>query len=83
MELLKAKNFDTLEGDAGHAGKIELIGATDIHLKQEDQAAGSFFVVLPRKFVNSRKMKLRIGLYDGDKKITTLSTNFAGPFGKY
>ena len=72
-----------LEGDAGNAGKIELIGATDIHLKQEDQAAGSFFVVLPRKFVNSRKMKIRIGLYDGDKKITHLSTNFAGPFGKY
>jgi cytochrome c oxidase accessory protein FixG len=72
-----------LEGDAGNAGKIELIGATDIHLKQEDQAAGSFFVVLPRKFVTNRKMKLVIGLYDGDKRITTLKTNFAGPFGKY
>jgi cytochrome c oxidase accessory protein FixG len=72
-----------LEGDAKNAGKIELVGATDIHLKQEDQASGEFFVVLPRSFVNSRKMKLRIGLYDGDKKITTLSTNFAGPFGKY
>jgi cytochrome c oxidase accessory protein FixG len=72
-----------LEGDASKAGKIELVGATDIHLKQEDQASGSFFVVLPRKFVNSRKMKINIGLYDGDKKITTLSTNFAGPFGKY
>lgn len=72
-----------LEGDARSAGKIELVGATDIHLKQEDQATGSFFVVLPRKFVNSRKMKIKIGLYDGDKRITTLSTNFAGPFGKY
>lgn len=72
-----------LEGDAGNTGKIELIGATDIHLKQEDQASGSFFVVLPRKFVNSRKLKINIGLYDGDKKITTLTTNFAGPFGKY
>ena len=72
-----------LEGDARSAGKIELVGATDIHLKQEDQATGSFFVVLPRKFVNSRKMKIKIGVYDGDKRITTLSTNFAGPFGKY
>ena len=72
-----------LEGDASSAGKIELVGATDIHLKQEDQASGSFFVVLPRKFVTSRKMKLKVGLYDGDKKITTLVTNFAGPFGKY
>jgi len=72
-----------LEGDSKDAGKIELVGATDIHLKQEDQASGSFFVVLPRKFVNSRKLKIKIGLYDGDKKITTLTTNFAGPFGKF
>jgi cytochrome c oxidase accessory protein FixG len=72
-----------LEGEAKDAGKIELVGATDIHLKEEDQANGSFFVVLPRKYITNRKMKLMIGLYDGDKKITTLSTNFAGPFGKY
>ena len=72
-----------LEGDAKNAGKIELVGASDIHLKDEDQAMGTFFVVLPRKFVKSRKMNLSIGLYDGEKRITTLSTNFAGPFGKY
>ncbi len=72
-----------LEEEAGKAGKIELVGATDIHLKQEDQASGTFFVVLPRKFVTNRKMKIQIGLYNGDKKITTLRTNFAGPFGKY
>ncbi len=72
-----------LEGNAFNAGKIELVGASDIHLMQEDQASGSFFVVLPRSFVKSRKLKLNIGLYDGDKKITTLTTNFAGPFGKY
>jgi cytochrome c oxidase accessory protein FixG len=72
-----------LEGDAKNAGKIELVGATDIHLKDEDQANGSFFVVLPRTYITNRKMKLTIGLYDGDRKITTLSTNFAGPFGKY
>jgi polyferredoxin len=72
-----------LEGDARDAGKIELVGASDIHLKDEDQANGSFFVVLNRKFIKSRKISLKIGLYEGDKKITTLSTNFAGPFGKY
>lgn len=69
-----------LEGEARNAGKIELVGATNIHLNQEDQATGSFFIVLPRKFVTSRKMGLRIGLYEGDKRITTLKTNFTGPF---
>lgn len=72
-----------LEDEAGAAGKIELVGATNIHLKDEDQANGSFFVVLPRSFIKSRKIRLKIGLYEGDKRITTLSTNFAGPFGKY
>lgn len=69
-----------LEGEARNAGKIELVGATDIHLKQEDQATGSFFIVLPRTFVTGRKMKLTIGLYNGTKRITTLKTNFTGPF---
>ncbi len=69
-----------LEGEALNTGKIELVGATDIHLKQEDQATGSFFVVLPRSFVTKRKMKISIGLYNGEKKITALNTNFTGPF---
>lgn len=69
-----------LEGEAAKSGKIELVGATSIHLKQEDQATGSFFVVLPRSYVTGRKMKLRIGLYNGEQRVTTLKTNFTGPF---
>lgn len=69
-----------LEGEAVKAGKIELVGANSIHLKQEDQATGSFFIVLPRSFVTGRKMKLSVGLYKGSKKVTTLRTNFTGPF---
>jgi cytochrome c oxidase accessory protein FixG len=72
-----------LEGAAAKAGKIELVGAQDIHLHKEDQATGSFFVVLPNSFIADRKMKLTIGLYDGEKKLTTLQTNFAGPFKRY
>lgn len=69
-----------LEGEAGQAGKIELVGASSIHLKQEDQATGSFFIVLPKKFVTGRKIKLTIGLYNGNRRVTTLKTNFTGPF---
>jgi cytochrome c oxidase accessory protein FixG len=72
-----------LEGDAAKVGKIELVGAASIHLRQEDQATGSFFIVLPSKFVTSRKMSLDIGLYHSDKKLTALSTNFTGPFKRY
>lgn len=69
-----------LEGEARQAGKIELVGTNSIKLPQEDQATGTFFIVLPRKFVTGRKMKLTIGLYNGDKRITKLKTNFTGPF---
>lgn len=72
-----------LEGEAGKTGKIELVGTQHIQLKQEDQAKGSFFVVLPKTAVTSRKMKISVGLYEGEKRITSLTTNFTGPFKRY
>jgi cytochrome c oxidase accessory protein FixG len=72
-----------LEGAAANVGKIELVGAADIHLHKEDQAMGSFFIVLPNSFIRERKLKLTIGLYDGAKRLTALQTNFAGPFKRY
>jgi cytochrome c oxidase accessory protein FixG len=72
-----------LEDEMGKAGKVELVGVDNIHVKKEGQGAGSFFVVLPNSVIKSRKTRLRIGLYEGDKKVTELSTNFMGPFKRY
>jgi cytochrome c oxidase accessory protein FixG len=72
-----------LEDEFGKIGKIELVGTGNIHVKKEGQGAGSFFVVLPRSVIRSRKTKLEIGLYQGDKKITELKTNFMGPFTRF
>jgi cytochrome c oxidase accessory protein FixG len=71
-----------LEGDISKSGHVQLIGNSNILLKEEDQATGSFFIVLPRNVIEKRKLKLRIGLYEGDKKVTSISTNFMGPFSK-
>jgi len=71
-----------LEGEAAKAGKVEMIGSKEIILKQEDQATGSFFIVLPRNFITKRKMKLEVGLYEGEKKVTAIKTNFTGPFSR-
>lgn len=60
---------------------IEAEGAS-ILVKKEDQGKGSFFIVLPRNFISKRKTSLKVGLYDGHKKITTLKTNFMGPFNR-
>jgi cytochrome c oxidase accessory protein FixG len=72
-----------IEGEAGIVGKVELVGASAIHLHKEDQATGTFFVVLPRSFIKSRKLNIKIGLYSGENKVTELKINFTGPFKRY
>ncbi|HEX4876994.1 MAG TPA: cytochrome c oxidase accessory protein CcoG [Chitinophagaceae bacterium] len=72
-----------LEGDAANAGYIRLVGADNIMLKNEDQASGSFFVVLSNNFATKTKTRIKIGLYEGNKKVTTLKTNFLGPLGNF
>ncbi|QHS61615.1 cytochrome c oxidase accessory protein CcoG [Chitinophaga agri] len=60
-------------------GKIELLGHPQILVKEEEQGEGTFFIVLPRTAIDKRKTKLRISLYEGDKKTGTLQTTFLGP----
>ena len=64
-------------------GRIIEAEGRSIHVKKEDQGKGSFFIVLPRNFINRRKMNLKIGLYEGIQQITVLETNFMGPFNKF
>ena len=59
-------------------GTVQLIGNT-IRVKKEGQGAGSFFIILPKQSIKQRKTVLYVGLYQGDKKITVVKTNFLGP----
>jgi polyferredoxin len=72
-----------LEGEAAQHGYIQLVGEDTIQLNDEDQANGSFFIVLSKEFANTTKTRVQVGLYDGDKRITTLGTNFMGPLGNF
>lgn len=64
----------------GTSGSIEIIGGHNhIAVQQEGQGTGSFFVVLPRNVIHNRKTQLSIGLYDNDKLIDVIKTNFLGP----
>lgn len=71
-----------LEGEFEHSGRVSMIGNNFIHLKREDQAAGSFFITISKKALSQRTVKLKVGLYSGKEKITTIKTNFTGPFTK-
>ena len=65
-----------LEGQDGH---VQAVGGEAIAIKKEEESGGNFFVVLPRRVIVARKTRLRIGLYEGDKKIDEINTNFLGP----
>lgn len=60
-------------------GTLTVPGNGTIPLPKEGQGSGSFFITLPKSVVKDRKTELEIGLYDGDKKIDTQSSNFLGP----
>jgi cytochrome c oxidase accessory protein FixG len=60
-------------------GKIEIIGKPYIPIEKEGQGSGSFFVVLPNTHIKNRKTELVLDLYEGEKKITSMKTNFLGP----
>jgi cytochrome c oxidase accessory protein FixG len=68
---LKPENFE---------GEITLVGETILKVPKESDAAGTLFITLDRSFVKHRKTSLDIGVYDCNKKIKTVTTNFLGPF---
>jgi cytochrome c oxidase accessory protein FixG len=61
-------------------GAVEIIGDKTIAVKKEEESSGTFFVVLPKEAVNGRKTKIKLGLYEGNRKIDEIQTNFLGPF---
>jgi len=63
-------------------GSIIEAAGNEIFVEKEGQGKGSFFVVLPKSYINKRKTNIKIGLYEGEKRITTIKTNFMGPFNR-
>jgi cytochrome c oxidase accessory protein FixG len=63
-------------------GRVIEAEGKDILVRKEEQGKGTFFIVLPRNYISKRKTKVIVGLYQGEKKITTISTNFMGPFNR-
>ena len=63
-----------------NSGRIIETQGKEILIKKEDMAKSSFFIVLPKKYISKRKTSVRVGLYEGDKLIIVLPTNFMGPF---
>ncbi len=63
----------------GVGGAVEIIGGSKIAVRREEEGAGNFFVVLPRSVIKVRKTGIRLGIYEGGRKIDEIRTNFLGP----
>ncbi|POY37513.1 cytochrome c oxidase accessory protein CcoG [Solitalea longa] len=57
---------------------VKIIGK-NIIVNGEESANGTFFIILPKKEINSRKTNLKIGVYNGNIKMQTIKTSFMGP----
>lgn len=59
-------------------GSIELVGKP-LYTVKEGVMQGSFFVVLDKKDLTSRKTKIEIGIYSNGERIKKIKTSFLGP----
>jgi cytochrome c oxidase accessory protein FixG len=65
----------TLEGING---EIEIVGQA-LTVGKEGYKNGTFIIKIDPKEIHHRKTPIKIGVYEGDKKIKTASTTFMGP----
>ena len=61
-------------------GTIKLVGESKILIPKDGSTSGAMFIYLDSTEVTHRKTQLKIGMYEGGKKIKTITTNFLGPF---
>ncbi|TYP97384.1 cytochrome c oxidase accessory protein FixG [Tenacibaculum adriaticum] len=62
-----------------HKGKIETVTHQHFEVPKQGLAEGSLFIELHQSQLKKDKVKLKIGVYSGDKLIETTTTNFLGP----
>ncbi len=61
-------------------GIIKQVGESKFVIPKENYAVGTMFIYLDSTEVTGRKTVLKIGVYEGNEKINTITTSFLGPF---
>ncbi len=60
-------------------GEIMLVGSGELTVRKEAYSNLQFFVKLKPEDLNNWKTLVKIGMYEGDKKIKTITAKFIGP----
>jgi len=71
--LALSLKLEDLEGD------ISVIGAKDLVVNSGDYKNTTLFITLNKSDLHGWKTNVRIGVYEGDKKIKTINATFLGP----
>lgn len=60
-------------------GEIEYVGSVSMVVKKEDYSHLQFFIKLNSKDLKGWKTELKLGMYENNVKIKTITANFIGP----
>ena len=63
----------------GIKGTLNVVGKQDLKVPKQGMSGGTLFVEINKNLLDSDKTKLKIEVYDGDKKIETSTTSFLSP----
>lgn len=60
-------------------GEIIPVGAAQFKVNSESEAKGTLFIEIDPAYLTEDKMKLEVGIFEKDKQIDKIKTNFLGP----
>ena len=60
-------------------GTIKVVGEQQFKIKRQGSVKGTLFVEINEYLLESDKTKLKIEVYNGNKKIETATTSFLSP----
>ena len=63
----------------GVKGTLNVVGKQELQVPKQGMSGGTLFVEINKNLLDSDKIKIKIEVYDGDKKIETSTTNFLSP----
>jgi cytochrome c oxidase accessory protein FixG len=63
----------------GTKGTLNIVGKQNLKVPKQGKSSGTLFVEINQNLLASEKTKLKIEVYDGDRKIETSTTSFLSP----
>jgi hypothetical protein len=63
----------------GIKGTLKVVGEQDLKVPRQGMNEGTLFIEISQFLLKSDKTKIKIDVFDGNKKIESSNTNFISP----